>query len=67
LRELLTPAYNSGVEQSMKCKPGLVAQIFDSAALLMDQYLQLTTLDTDPDLPLQRATAMFSCLCGNCT
>lgn len=30
----------------------------------MDHYVASSPLDCDPNLPLQRATAMFACFCG---
>lgn len=48
----------------MSWKPALVANLFDASAELMRQYQQIATLDVDPDLPLQLATAMFACFTG---
>jgi hypothetical protein len=62
----LISAYNAGVAGAMTWEPVLVAKVFDASAELMAQYQQLTTLDNDPELPVQRATAMFACFCGNC-
>jgi hypothetical protein len=38
----------------------------DIVEQLMIAYEDLTQVDLDPELELQKGSAMFACLCGKC-
>ncbi|KLT44125.1 SPO22-domain-containing protein [Cutaneotrichosporon oleaginosum] len=57
-------AFNAGVEGALNWDPSLVADIFDITAQIMDLVQMTAKMDTDPNLSVQRATAMFACFSG---
>ncbi|RSH91691.1 hypothetical protein EHS25_009060 [Saitozyma podzolica] len=57
-------SYNTGIRAALEWGSQAAPDLFDCAAQLMIAYEDLTQVDLDPELELQKGSAMFACLCG---